>query len=71
MEAEGHVGGSELQLAELEDGKLGTAEATLYLCPLVQGLSQGRSLVGHGPHSQPPGGSQMEGVVGGTLRKSW
>ena len=29
MEAEGRVGGSELQLAELEDGKLGTAEATL------------------------------------------
>ena len=44
---------------------------THYLCPLVQGPSQGRSLVGHGPHSQPPGGSQMEGVVGGTLRKSW
>lgn len=29
MEAEGHVGGSELQPTELEDGKLGTVEATL------------------------------------------
>lgn len=44
---------------------------THYLCPLVQRPSQGKSLVGYGPHSQPPEGSQMEGVVGGALRKSW